>query len=58
MTQPTFSSPVIANKMKGIFGNSIQVVKIEMRYEDDVKKYVMRIEKGRNKPATSKLPFH
>ena len=58
MTQPIFSSPVIANQMKRIFGNSIRVVKIEMRHEDVVKKYVMRIEEGRNKPATSKLPFH
>lgn len=54
----TFSSPIIATEMKREFGSSTQVVKIELRHEDDVKKYVMRIEKGRNKPATNKLPFH
>lgn len=58
MEQAAFSSPVIAKKMQRVFGSNTQVVKIEMRHEDDVKKYVMRIEEGRNKPAKSKLPFH
>ena len=44
MEQAAFSSPVIAKKMQRVFGSNTQVVKIEMRHEDDVKKYVMRIE--------------
>jgi len=53
----TFTSPAIAKEMARIYGDSTKVVKIEMRHEQEVKNYVMKIEKAHKKAAGSKLNF-
>jgi mannose/fructose-specific phosphotransferase system component IIA len=57
MEPTTFSSPAIAKEMERIYGKNTKVVKIEMFHEEDVKKYVMKIEEAHKKAAESKLLF-
>ena len=57
MEHTTFSSPAIARAMKKIYGSSTKVVKIDMRHEEEVRKYVMKIEEAHKKAAESKLTF-
>jgi hypothetical protein len=57
MKQSTFSSPIIAQEMERIYGSDTKRVKIKMRHEDEVKKYVMKIEDAHKKAAKSKLAF-
>ena len=57
MEQVTFSSPKIAREMKKVYGSNTKVVRIKMRHEEEVKKYVMKIEEAHNKAAKSKLAF-
>ena len=57
MEEATFSSPAIAEEMKRVYGDNAKVVKIDMRHEEEVRKYVMNIEEARKKAATSKLHF-
>ena len=57
MEHDAFSSPAIAKEMKRAYGKSARVVKIEMRHEDEVKKYVMSIEEAHKKAAESELSF-
>ena len=58
MEQFIFSSPAIAKEMKKIYGSSAKVIKIDMCHEDEVRKYVTKIEKAHKKAAESKLTFH
>ena len=57
MEQSTFSSPAIAKEMKKIYGSRAREVKIDMRHEEEVRKYVMKIEEAHKKAAESKLTF-
>ncbi len=57
MEHTTFSSPAIAKEMKRIYGNRTKVVRIDMRHEEEVKKYVMKIEEAYRKAAESELTF-
>jgi len=57
MEQSIFSSPAIAKEMKRIYGTSTKVVKIDMHHEEEVRKYVMKIEEAHKKAAESKLTF-
>lgn len=57
MKSAVFSSPAIAREMQKIYGKKAKVVKIEMRHEDEVKNYVMKIEDAHRKAAKSKLLF-
>jgi len=57
MGQSIFSSPVIAKEMKKIYGSNAKVVKIDMRHENEVRKYVTKIEEAHKKAAQSKLTF-
>lgn len=53
----TFSSPAIAKEMKRVYGSRAEEVKIEMRHEKEVKKYVMKIEEAHRRAADSELTF-
>lgn len=57
MKGPTFSSPTIAKEMKRIYGNRAKMIKVQMRHEDAVKNYVMKIEEAHKRAAKSKLIF-
>ena len=57
MEQSMFSSPAIAKEMKRIYGSRTEVVRIDMRHEEEVRKYVMKIEEAHKKAAESKLTF-
>lgn len=57
MEHTIFSSPAIAKEMKRIYGNKTKVVKIDMCHEEEVKKYVMKIEEAHKKAAESELTF-
>ena len=57
MERITFSSPEIAQEMQRVYGNKSSLVKITMRHEEEVKKYVMKIEEAHDKAANSKLSF-
>ena len=51
------NSPAIALEMKRIYGDKCKTFKIEMLYEDEVRKYVMNIEEAHKKAAHSTLHF-
>ena len=57
MERSAFSSPEIAQEMQRVYGNKSSLVKIRMRHEKEVKKYVMKIEEAHVKAANSKLAF-
>lgn len=57
MEEAAFSSPPIAEEIKRVYGDSAKVIKINMRHEEEVRKYVMNIEEARKKAATSRLHF-
>ncbi len=57
MGNSIFSSPAIAKEMRKIYGSSTRVVQIDMRHEEEVRKYVMKIEEAHKKAAKSKLTF-
>ena len=47
----------IAEEMKRIYGDKCKVIKIEMLYEEEVRKYVMGIEKANKRAKNSTLHF-
>lgn len=57
MADRKFSSPAIAREMKRIYGTRAKDVKIDQRDIEPVIKYVMKIEEGHKKAASSKLQF-
>ncbi len=52
-----FSSPVIAKEMERIYGGKTEVIRMEIRHEEEVDSYVAEIEEAHNKAADSKLTF-
>lgn len=52
-----FASPAIAKELQSRFGSSTKVVKIRIRHEAAVRKYIMGIEAAHKKAAKSKLAF-
>ena len=47
----------IAKEMKRVYGDKCKVIKIEMLYEKEVRKYVMGIEEAHKKAKNSTLHF-
>lgn len=56
MAEIVFSSPAIAKEIQKRYGNKSKVIKINMRHEEEVKDFVMKIEKAHKNAANSKLP--
>lgn len=54
----TFSSPTIARELQRKYGETTRIVKIQMRHERTVRKYIMGIEEAHKKAAKSKITFH
>lgn len=54
----TFSSPAIAKELQRKYGGSTRIVKIQMRHEGTVRRYIVGIEEAHKKAAKSKLSFH
>ena len=50
-------SPAIAKEMLRVYGDKCKVIKVEMLYEEEVRKYVMGIEDAHKKAAHSTLHF-
>ena len=57
MEKVTFSSPEIAKEVKKRYGASAVVVRFDMSHEEEVRKYVMKIEDAHKKAASSTLSF-
>jgi hypothetical protein len=51
-----FSSPALAKEMERIFGHKTEI-KIQMKHEAEIKKYLVQTEDAYKKAAKSKLHF-
>jgi hypothetical protein len=57
MKEVTYSSPEIAKEIRKRYGSSAKVVHFDMRHEEEVRKYVLKIEEAHKKAASSNLRF-
>jgi hypothetical protein len=57
MMSDKFSSPALAREMELIYGKESHVIQIQMKHEDEVKRYLAKTEKAYKKAAKSKLHF-
>lgn len=57
MKKVAFSCPEIAKEIKKRYGTNAVVVRFDMRHEEEVRKYVMKIEDAHKKAASSTLSF-
>lgn len=55
MAEISFSSPAIAQELQKKYGDKTEVIKINIQHEEDVKNFVMRIEKAHQDAANSTL---
>lgn len=53
----TFGHADLAKKMAAQFGKAREPVKVEMRYADDVRKFIGKIASAHEKAAQSNLAF-
>jgi hypothetical protein len=52
-----YSSPALIKEMENIFGEEAKVIKIQMKHEKEIKKYLQASEFAFKKAASSKLKF-
>jgi hypothetical protein len=59
MSQPAacFCSPRIARELTKVFGNGVSAVKVTMRNNKDVPRFIRRIAAAHKKTARSRLQF-
>lgn len=55
--QPTFGNTELAKKMVSMFGTSQESVVVKMRFEEEVRIFIRKIEEAHQKAAKSKLVF-
>jgi hypothetical protein len=53
-----FSSPEIARELQRKYGEKTEVVKVQMRHERAVRRYIVGFEDAQKRAAKSKLVFH
>jgi hypothetical protein len=53
----TFGNADLAKKMASRFGTSQELVQVEMRYAEEVRLFIRKVEEAHKKAADSKLVF-
>lgn len=57
MTEGKYSSPAIAKSMKDAYGDRARPAQIEMKYEKEARKFVVRLQRLYNRPSNGKLVY-